>query len=162
VIFFLMLYELAASPFSHSRTGKWLAVFALTMMLLSCIAASTRAHTTDDHAGYKAALDIAEKSRARQREIDRQQAEAVLRAEQAQAAGAPVADGAIQDDADPTTTKLPSVVAKSAGCPFEHDFGSLAKQGQFALHRCAHQRPRLAGRWPRASVPYPVASSSGG
>ena len=54
-------------------------------------------------------------------EIDRQQAEAVLRAEQAQAAGAPVADGAIQDDADPTTTKLPSVVAKS---------GSLAQQGQ--------------------------------
>jgi hypothetical protein len=84
----------------------------------------------DDHAGYKAALDIAEKPRARQREIDRQQAEAVPRAEQAQAAGAPVANGAIQDDADPTTIKLPSVVAKSAGCPFEHDIGSLAQQGQ--------------------------------
>ena len=68
MIFFLMLYELAASPFNHSRAGKWLAVFALTMMLLSCIAASTRAHAADDHAGYKAALDIAEKSRARQRD----------------------------------------------------------------------------------------------
>lgn len=161
MLFFLMLYELAASPFSHSRTGKWLAVFALTMMLLSCIAASTRAHAADDHAGYKAALDIAEKSRARRREVDRQQAEAVPRAEQAQAAGAPVADGAIQDDADPTTTKLPSVVAKSAGCPFEHDPARWRSKGNCTPSLCS-STARLAGRWPRGSVPYPIASSSGG